>query len=78
VERLEVDLKPKRRVGRQVHWENTAVLASSKAEVSYVFHRNDIDRLQTITVDIKRIHSVDIVSIGIGIYIIYFKNKIFA
>jgi hypothetical protein len=39
------------------------VLVSSKAKVSYVFHRNDIDRLQTITVDIKRIHSVDIVSI---------------
>jgi hypothetical protein len=36
------------------------VLASSKAEVSYVFHRNDVDTLQTITVDIKRIHSVDI------------------
>jgi hypothetical protein len=48
------------------------VLASSKAEVSYVFHRNNVDRLQTITVDIKRIHSVDIVSIGIEIYIIYF------
>ena len=48
------------------------VLASSKAEVIYVFHRNDVDRLQTITVDIKRIHSVDIVSIGIEIYIIYF------
>ena len=48
------------------------VLASSKTEVSYVFHRNDVDTLQTITVDIKRIHSVDIVSIGIEIYIIYF------
>jgi hypothetical protein len=54
------------------------VLVSSKAEVSYFFHRNDVDRLQTITVDIKRIHSVDIVSIGIEIYIIYFSNKIFA
>jgi hypothetical protein len=54
------------------------VLASSKAEVSYVFHRNDVDTLQTITVDIKRIHSVDIVSIGIEIYIIYFRDKIFA
>ena len=48
------------------------VLVSSKAQVSYVFHRNDFDRLQTITVDIKRIHSVDIVSIGIEIYVIYF------
>jgi hypothetical protein len=36
-------------------------------EVSYVFHRNDVDRLQTVTVDIKQIHSVDIVSIGIDI-----------
>ena len=94
------------------------VLTSSKAEVRYVFHRNDIGRLQTATLDIlllphtglwqkcvlyvhgqfsfksminkknnkkinqtkitdyiyviKRIHSVDIVSIGIDIYIIYF------
>jgi hypothetical protein len=48
------------------------VFVSSKAEVIYVFHRNDVDRLQTITVDIKRIHSVDMVSIGIEIYIIYF------
>jgi len=32
-------------------------------EVSYVFHC----KLQTVTVDIKRIHSVDIVSIGIEI-----------
>jgi len=36
-------------------------------EVSYVFHRNDVGRLQTVTVDINRIHSVDIVSIGIEI-----------
>jgi hypothetical protein len=27
-------------------------LASSKAEVSYVFHRNDVGRLQTATLDI--------------------------
>jgi hypothetical protein len=54
------------------------VLASSKAEVSDVFHRNDVDRLKTVTVDIKRIHSVDIVSIGIEIYIIYFFDKIVA
>ena len=46
-------------------------------EVSYVFYRNDVDRLQTVTVDIKRIHSVNIVSIGIEIYILYFLNKIF-
>jgi hypothetical protein len=32
-------------------------------EVSYVFHRNDVGRLQTVTVDIKRIHSVDIVKL---------------
>jgi len=43
-------------------------------EVSYVFHRDDVGRLQTVTVDIKRIHSLDIVSIGIEIYI--FLNKI--
>ena len=36
-------------------------------EVSYVFHHNDVGRLQTVTVDIKRIHSVDIISIGIEI-----------
>ena len=48
------------------------VLASLKAEVSYVCHRNDVDRLQMITVDIKRIHSVDIHSIEIEIYIIHF------
>jgi hypothetical protein len=36
-------------------------------EVSYVFHRNDVSLLQTVTVDIKRIHSVDVVSIGIEI-----------
>jgi hypothetical protein len=36
-------------------------------EVSYVFRRNDVGRLQTITVDIKLIHSVDFVSIGIEI-----------
>jgi hypothetical protein len=29
VERLEVDLKPKRRVGRQVHWENATSDTSS-------------------------------------------------
>jgi hypothetical protein len=46
-------------------------------KVSYVFHRIDVGRLQTVTVDIKRIHSVDIVSIGIEIYILYFLNKIF-
>jgi hypothetical protein len=39
-------------------------------EVSYVFHRNDVGRLQIVTVDIKRIHFVDIVSIGIEIYIV--------
>ena len=33
--------------------------------------------IATISVDIKRIHSVDIVSIGIEIYISYFLNKIF-
>jgi hypothetical protein len=32
------------------NWIN--VLASSKAEVSYVFHRNDVGRLQTATLDI--------------------------
>ena len=42
---------------------------SDVLEVSYVFHRNDVGRLQTVTVDIKRIHSVDIVSIGIENYI---------
>ena len=36
-------------------------------EVSYVFHRNDVGRIQMVTVDIKRIHSVDIVSIRIEI-----------
>jgi len=36
-------------------------------EVSYVFHRNDVGRFQTVTEDIKRINSVDIVSIGIEI-----------
>ena len=46
-------------------------------EVSYVFHHIDVGRLQTVTVEIKRIHSVDIVSIGIEIYILYFLNKIF-
>jgi hypothetical protein len=30
-------------------------------EFNYAFHRNDIGRLKTVTVDIKRIHSVDIV-----------------
>jgi len=35
---------------------------------NYAFHRNDVGRLQTVTVDIKRIHSVDIVPIGIEIY----------
>jgi hypothetical protein len=44
-------------------------------EVSYVFHGNDVGRLQTVTVDIKRIHSVDIVSIRIEIYILYIFNK---
>ena len=39
-------------------------------EVSYVFHRNYVGRLQTVTVDIKQIHSVDIVSL-------YLLNKIF-
>jgi hypothetical protein len=43
-------------------------------EVSYVFH-NDVGRLQTVTVEIIRIHSADIVSIGIEIYISYFLNK---
>jgi hypothetical protein len=38
-------------------------------------HRIDVGRLQTVTVDIKRIHSVDIVSIGIEIYILYFLNN---
>jgi len=38
-------------------------------EVRYVFHRNEVGRLQTVAVDI---HSVNIVSIGIEIYIIYF------
>jgi hypothetical protein len=37
------------------------------SEVSYVSHRHDAGRLQKVTVDIKRIHSVDIVSIGIEI-----------
>jgi hypothetical protein len=48
-------------------------------EVSFVFHRNDVGRLQTVTVHIEQIHSVDIVSIGteIIIYIVYFFNKIF-
>ena len=46
-------------------------------EVSYVFHRNDVGRLQTVTVDIKQIHSVDVVSIGIEIYILFFLSKIF-
>jgi hypothetical protein len=46
-------------------------------EVSYVFHCNDVGRLWMVTVDIKRIHSVDIVSLGIEIYILYFLNKIF-
>jgi hypothetical protein len=32
-------------------------------EVSYIFHRNDVGSLQTVTVDIKRIHSVDIVAL---------------
>ena len=36
--------------------------------MSYVFHRNDVGWLQIVTVDIKRIHFVDIVSIGIEIY----------
>jgi hypothetical protein len=44
-------------------------------EVSNVFHRNDVGKLQTVTVDIKRIHSADIASIGIEIYILYFLNK---
>ena len=47
------------------------------SEVSYVFHRNDAGRLQKVTIDIKRIHSVDIVSIGIEILILYFLDKIF-
>jgi hypothetical protein len=34
-------------------------------------------RLQTVNVDIKRIHSVDIVPIGIKIYSLYILNKIF-
>ena len=48
-------------------------------EVSFVFHRNDVGRHQTVTVHIEQIHSVDIVSIGteIIIYIVYFFNKIF-
>ena len=32
-------------------------------EVSYIFHRNDVGSLQTVIVDIKRIHSVDIVAL---------------
>ena len=47
---------------------------SDVLEVSYVFHRNDVGRLQTVTVDIKRMHSVDIISFGIEIYISYFQN----
>jgi len=39
----------------------------ASGQVSYVFYRNDVGRLQTVTIDIKRIHSVDIVSIGIEI-----------
>ena len=46
-------------------------------EFNYAFHRNDIGRLKTVTVDIKRIHSVDIVPIGIKIYSLYILNKIF-
>jgi hypothetical protein len=46
-------------------------------KVSYVFHRHDVGRLQMVPVDFKRIHSVDIVSLGIEIYILYFLNKIF-
>ena len=49
-------------------------LISDVFGVSYVIQRNDVDRLQTMTVDIKRIHSVDIVSIGIEIYILYVSN----
>jgi hypothetical protein len=42
-------------------------------------HQNihDVGRLKTVTVDIKRIHSVDIVPIGIKIYSLYILNKIF-
>jgi len=50
-------------------------------EVSYVFHRDDVGRLQTVTVDIKRIHSLYIVSIGIEIYIflnLQFRDEAFA
>jgi hypothetical protein len=46
-------------------------------EFNYAFHRNDVGRLKTVTVDIKRIHSVDIVPIGIKIYSLYILNKIF-
>jgi hypothetical protein len=46
-------------------------------EFNYAFHRNDVGRLKTVTVDIKRIHSVDIVTIGIKIYSLYILNKIF-
>ena len=49
-------------------------LISDVFRVSYVIQRNDVDRLQTMTVDIKRIPSVDIVSIGIEIYILYVSN----
>jgi len=42
-------------------------LMSDVLEVSYVFNCNDVGKIQTVTVDIKRIHSVDIVSIGIEI-----------
>jgi hypothetical protein len=38
-------------------------------EVSFVFHRNDVGRHQTVTVHIEQIHSVDIVSIGTEIII---------
>jgi hypothetical protein len=46
-------------------------------EFNYALHRNDVGRLKTVTVDIKRIHSVDIVPIGIKIYSLYILNKIF-
>ena len=39
-------------------------LMSLKSDM-YVFHHNDLGKLQTVTVDNKRIHLVDIVSIGI-------------
>jgi transposase len=44
-------------------------------EFNYAFHRNDVGRLKTVTVDIKRIHSVDIVPIGIKNNIIFSMKK---